>query len=118
MESAESEIIFICICFVQVWDRRHGDHPLKKIPCHSGPVYCCIWHPESENVVLTAGRDKMIKVAVCISHIEMTRLSQGCHKVATMALWQPCGNLVSSKLETTLHLKLSQPVCDKVVTGL
>lgn len=47
---------------LQVWDRRHGDHPLKMIQCHNGPVYCCIWHPETENVVLTAGRDKMIKV--------------------------------------------------------
>ena len=95
VESAESEIIVICICFVQVWDRRHGDHPLKKIPCHSGPVYCCIWHPESENVVLTAGRDKMIKVAVCISHMETTRLSQG---LSRLPQWT-CGNLVATLSE-------------------
>ena len=47
---------------VQIWDRRHGEHPVKQQPCHNGPVYCCEWHPEKENLILTAGRDKIIKV--------------------------------------------------------
>ena len=47
---------------LKVWDRRHGDHALKTIQCHSGPAYCCNWHPVTENIVLTAGRDKTIKV--------------------------------------------------------
>ena len=48
--------------YVQVWDRRRGEHPVKQLPCHNGPVYCCAWHPEREHHILTAGRDKMIKV--------------------------------------------------------
>ena len=47
------------------------------------------------------------------AHIEMTRLSQGCHNSLVTNLWQPC-----DKLETTLYLKLSQPCDNKVVTKL
>lgn len=46
----------------QIWDRRHGDHPVKQVPIHSGPVYFCDWHPDNEHWILSAGRDKMIKV--------------------------------------------------------
>lgn len=46
---------------MQIWDRRHGDHPVKQVPVHNGPVYCCDWHPENDNWILSAGRDKMIK---------------------------------------------------------
>lgn len=65
-------------CLLQIWDRRHGDHPVKQVPIHSGPVYCCDWHLENDNWILSAGRDKMIKVCAflinhpttvaCISH--------------------------------------------------
>ena len=47
---------------LQIWDRRHGDHPIKQVPIHNGPVYCCDWHLENDNWILSAGRDKMIKV--------------------------------------------------------
>lgn len=47
---------------LHLWDRRHGDNPIKQVAVHSGPVYCCAWHPEQENWIMSAGRDKMIKV--------------------------------------------------------
>lgn len=47
----------------QIWDRRRaGENPMKQISIHSGPAYCCAWHPEQEYWIMSAGRDKMIKV--------------------------------------------------------
>lgn len=54
-------IYIIILIHMQIWDRRHGDHPVKQVPVHNGPVYCCDWHPENDNWILSAGRDKMIK---------------------------------------------------------
>ena len=52
----------VTVSHSQVWDRRYSDHCLKTIPGHNGPVYCCNWHPEVEHCILSAGRDKLIKV--------------------------------------------------------
>ena len=46
---------------LQIWDRRR-DNPMKQISIHYGPAYCCAWHPEQEHWIMSAGRDKMIKV--------------------------------------------------------
>lgn len=46
----------------QIWDRRHPDNAMKQIHAHIGPAYSCAWHLELDNRVLSAGRDKTIKV--------------------------------------------------------
>jgi len=58
---------YFAACFdngmLYIWDRRRtGENPMKQISIHSGPAYCCAWHPEQENWIMSAGRDKMIKV--------------------------------------------------------
>lgn len=47
----------------QIWDRRHAGKPNKQFSVHSGPAYCCSWHPEMSHWIMSAGRDKMIKVS-------------------------------------------------------
>jgi WD40 repeat protein len=57
---------YFAACFdsgsLQIWDRRYPDTSIKALSCHSGPAYCCSWHPEHEQWIMSAGRDKMIKV--------------------------------------------------------
>ena len=35
---------------------------MKQIAAHIGPAYSCAWHLELEHRIVSAGRDKMIKV--------------------------------------------------------
>ena len=35
---------------------------MKQIAAHVGPAYSCAWHLEQEHRIVSAGRDKMIKV--------------------------------------------------------
>ena len=51
---------------LQIWDRRR-DNPMKQISIHYGPAYCCAWHPEHEHWIMSAGRDKMIKVGTYVT---------------------------------------------------
>lgn len=46
---------------VQLWDVRRTDKCTHQYTAHSGPVFACDWHPES-NWLATASRDKTIKV--------------------------------------------------------
>jgi WD40 repeat protein len=57
---------YFAACFdsgsLQIWDRRFPDSSIRAQSCHSGPAYCCSWHPDHEQWIMSAGRDKMIKV--------------------------------------------------------
>lgn len=46
---------------VQLWDVRKPDRYQQQYTAHSGPVFACDWHPESQWLA-TASRDKTIKV--------------------------------------------------------
>lgn len=35
---------------------------MKQIAAHIGPAYSCAWHLEQEHRIVSAGRDRMIKV--------------------------------------------------------
>ena len=52
----------MCRITSQIWDRRFGESALKQWSFHNGPAYCCDWHPEYEQWIMSAGRDKMVKV--------------------------------------------------------
>jgi WD40 repeat protein len=57
---------FFAACFengyCQIWDRRKSEFSMIQIPAHAGPAYSCAWHPEQEHCIVSAGRDKTIKV--------------------------------------------------------
>ena len=46
---------------------------MKQIHAHIGPAYSCAWHLELDNRVLSAGRDKTIKVlyAICNNNYDV-----------------------------------------------
>ncbi|KAI4504680.1 hypothetical protein M0802_000230 [Mischocyttarus mexicanus] len=46
---------------VQQWDLRKHDRYFQHFTAHSGPIFACDWHPET-NWLATASRDKTIKV--------------------------------------------------------
>ena len=48
----------------QMWDKRYSESHMVVYSAHFGPVYCCAWHPEKDNQILTGGRDKNLKVAI------------------------------------------------------
>ncbi|XP_036446905.1 GATOR complex protein WDR24 [Colossoma macropomum] len=47
---------------VQLWDIRRPDRYERMFTAHTGPVFCCDWHPEDRGWLATGGRDKMVKV--------------------------------------------------------
>ena len=47
---------------VQLWDIRKCDRAESRWSAHPDHIYTCEWHPESKNILATAGRDKSIKV--------------------------------------------------------
>ncbi|CAO1423711.1 unnamed protein product [Diamesa hyperborea] len=46
---------------VQLWDLRRSDRFTQQFTAHSGPIYCCDWHPTMQWLA-TGSRDKLIKV--------------------------------------------------------
>ncbi|XP_031417191.1 GATOR complex protein WDR24 [Clupea harengus] len=47
---------------VQLWDIRRPDRYERMFTAHTGPVFCCDWHPDDRGWLATGGRDKMVKV--------------------------------------------------------
>jgi len=47
---------------IQIWDMRRPDRAEKHWPAHSSLVFACDWDPETKNRLVTAGRDRTIKV--------------------------------------------------------
>ena len=42
---------------VQLWDMRRPDRCERQWPAHSNHVFACDWHPETRNLLTTAGRE-------------------------------------------------------------
>ncbi|XP_019853625.1 PREDICTED: WD repeat-containing protein 24-like [Amphimedon queenslandica] len=99
----------------QIWDRRHTDHALKTINAHSGPAYSCAWHLEQEHRIVSAGRDKMMKVYDTQTAQQRTKESYSVNALYSVARvrWRPqnrnhlsrllCGALASLLLQLFLH---------------
>lgn len=47
--------------YVQVWDIRHGAHPISTIHAHFNKVYGIDWHRSEPTKILTCSLDKTIK---------------------------------------------------------
>jgi WD repeat-containing protein 24 len=46
---------------IQVWDIRRADRCTLAFTAHSGPIYCCDWHPTNQWLA-TGSRDRLIKI--------------------------------------------------------
>ncbi|CAL7939279.1 unnamed protein product [Xylocopa violacea] len=53
---------------VQQWDLRKPDRYFQHFTAHSGPIFACDWHPET-NWLATASRDKTIKDCTLYHHV-------------------------------------------------
>ncbi|XP_078610021.1 GATOR2 complex protein WDR24-like [Branchiostoma floridae x Branchiostoma japonicum] len=75
---------------VLLWDLRRPDKAERFFTAHSGPVFCCDFHPDDKSWLATAGRDKAIKVWEVVPYKQI----QEVHCVQTIASvgrikWRP-----------------------------